>query len=167
MTNFKYSFDSPKAISFQIQLYCFSSDMLRVTALAYRVVAFTLFAQISLFLLLNPLFTRLSLPHFGHIVFLCMTSFYTAYRILATPSAFDVCLFVDVFLHILFSEQLTKRQLLNSITAYPFVSKALAQSQNLLHFMIHSRTRQRDRKTFAQFSKRHFRVCKAQICQFL
>ena len=37
------------------------------------------------FLLLNPLFTRLSLPHFGHLSSLFIHSFYTVYRILAMP----------------------------------------------------------------------------------
>ena len=70
MANLKNPFNSSETISFQIQLYCFSPDMLRVSALAYRVVTSTFFAQISLFLLLNPLFTRFSLPHFGHLSFL-------------------------------------------------------------------------------------------------
>ncbi len=85
MANLKNPFNSSETSSFQIQLYCFSPNMLRVAALAYSVVASTLFAQISLFLLLNPLFTRLPLPHFGHLSSLSMLLFYTAYRFLAMP----------------------------------------------------------------------------------
>ena len=44
MANFKYSFDPPKAISFQIHLYRSPLDMVWVTALAYRVVALIPFA---------------------------------------------------------------------------------------------------------------------------
>ncbi len=75
MANFKYSFAPPKAISFQIQLYYFSPNVLWIAALAYCVVAFAFFAQISPFLLLNPLFTHFSLPHFGHLSFLSIYSF--------------------------------------------------------------------------------------------
>ncbi len=64
MANLKNSFDPPKAISFQIQLYCFSSDMLRVSALAYRVVASTLFAQISLFFIVESAFYSFFAPAF-------------------------------------------------------------------------------------------------------
>ena len=62
--NFKDFFDSPKSISFQTQLYCFLPDMLRVAALAYRVVASTLFAQISLFFIVESAFYSFFAPAF-------------------------------------------------------------------------------------------------------
>ena len=64
MANFKYSFDHPKAISFQIQLYCFSSDMLQVAALPYRVVATEYFTQISLVFVVNSAFYSFVAPEF-------------------------------------------------------------------------------------------------------
>ena len=64
MANLKNSFDPPKAISFQIQLYCFPSDMLWVAALAYRVVASTFFAQISLFFIVESAFYSFFAPAF-------------------------------------------------------------------------------------------------------
>ena len=56
MANFKNYFDPHKAISFQMQLYCFSSNILRVAALTYRVVAPAFLAQISLFFIIKAAF---------------------------------------------------------------------------------------------------------------
>ena len=64
MANLKNPFNSSETISFQIQLYCFSSDMLRVAALAYRVVASTFFAQISLFFIVESAFDSFVAPAF-------------------------------------------------------------------------------------------------------
>ena len=62
--NFKNSFDSPKAISFQVQLYRLPSDLLWIAALFYRVVAFALFAQISLFFVVESAFYSFFAPAF-------------------------------------------------------------------------------------------------------
>ena len=75
MANLKNSFDPPKAISFQIQLYCFSSDMLWVAALAYRVVASTVFAQISLFFIVESAFYSFFAPAFRAFKFFIHTLF--------------------------------------------------------------------------------------------
>ncbi len=64
MTNFKNSFDSPKAISLQIQLYCFFPDVLWIAATFYRVVASTIFAQISLIFVVKAAFYSLVAPAF-------------------------------------------------------------------------------------------------------
>ena len=46
----------------RIQLYCFSPDMLRVAALAYRVVAPAFFAQISLLFIIESAFDSFFAP---------------------------------------------------------------------------------------------------------
>ena len=80
MTNFKYSFDTPKAISFQIYLYRFSLDMFWVAALSYRVVASTFSLHKKLcFWLLNPLFTRFLFTHFEQLIFLLIHYYFTRY----------------------------------------------------------------------------------------
>ena len=62
MANFKNSFNSPKAFSFQVQLYCLSFNVLWVAALAYRVVAPALFAQLSLFFIIESAFYSFFAP---------------------------------------------------------------------------------------------------------
>ena len=64
MASLKNSFDSPKAISFQVQLHRLSFNVLWVAALAYRVVAPALFAQISLFFIIESAFYVLVAPAF-------------------------------------------------------------------------------------------------------
>ncbi len=74
MANFKYSFDSPKAISFQIQLYCLSSDMFWIAALFYCVMASTFFAQISLFFVVKSAFYSFFAPAFQAFKFFILVS---------------------------------------------------------------------------------------------
>ena len=64
MTNFKYSFDPSKVILFQVQLYCLSSVMFWIAALAYCVVTSTLFAQISLLFIIKAAFDSSFAPTF-------------------------------------------------------------------------------------------------------
>ena len=64
MANFKNSLDPPTAISFQIQRYCLSFDMFRVAAVAYRVMAPSLFAQISLLFIVESAFYSFFAPAF-------------------------------------------------------------------------------------------------------
>ena len=75
MANLKNSFDPPKAISFPIQLYCFPSDLLWVAELAYRVVASTFFAQISLFFIVESAFYSFFAPAFRAFKFFIHTLF--------------------------------------------------------------------------------------------
>ena len=64
MANLKNPFNSSESISFQIQLYCLSPDMFWVAALAYRVVASTLFAQIPLLFVVKSAFDSFFAPTF-------------------------------------------------------------------------------------------------------
>ena len=64
MANFKNSLNPPKAISFQIQLYCLSFDMFWVATLSYCIVAPTIFAQISLLFIVESAFYSFFAPAF-------------------------------------------------------------------------------------------------------
>ena len=85
MANLKYSFDPPKATSFQIQLHLFPLDMFWVASLTYRVVAPTFFAQISLSFIIESAFdsfftlTFRTLKFFFHAFILqCVSNFSNA-----------------------------------------------------------------------------------------
>ena len=64
MANFKNSLNPPKAISFQIQLYCLSFDMFVVATLSHCIVASTIFAQISLLFIVESAFYSFFVPAF-------------------------------------------------------------------------------------------------------
>ena len=64
MANFKNSFNSPKAVFFQIQLCCFSPNVIWIAAMFYCIVAPTGFAQISLFFIIESAFYSFFAPAF-------------------------------------------------------------------------------------------------------
>ncbi len=132
MANFKYSFDPPKAISFQIQLYYFLSDMFWVAALAYRVVAPTFFAQLSLSFIIESAFYSFFAPTFRAFKFFfhafilhCVLSFCNANLKMFLNAVFHVNKSVNIIIG-------SRIQILKSVpcTKIVFFSLAFRSTKN-------------------------------------
>ncbi len=93
MANFKYFFDYSKAISFQIQLYCFSPDMFWVAALSHCVVTPAFFAQISLFSVVKSAFYSFFAPAFRAFKFFIHTLILHCVSVFSNAALFckDIC----------------------------------------------------------------------------